>query len=361
MASSREALLIGGDGFLGGHATAALQAAGWNVTVLSRGNHAAPAGTRALRADRRDRRALASALGGRSFDFTGDLAAYDAAGVEALWGVPDLRLGRYALISSGQVYLVTDRPRPPFREAQSRRALSPEPAAVTRDHGEWRYGVGKREAEAVVRALRRHHGARAVVLRLPVLQGEGDPSLRLWAWLERMLDGGPLLLPDSGRRPTRFLDVRDAAAALVRLAEGAWPARGVYNLAAPSITSLRRFLGLAASAAGLAPSFVSIPRVSAAAHGLDPGAWPYSGHWSSLLDPSRAARDLGFRGTPPEEYLPRVVRWHLEHRPASSHAGYAQRALERRLAERHLTSRAKTLKRGAGTTDDERARGRPSA
>jgi nucleoside-diphosphate-sugar epimerase len=347
-----EVLLVGGDGFLGSHVAAALSAAGHRVTVLSRGRHATPSGAVALKADRRDAAALAAVLAGRRFDFTADLAAYDAAGVEALWSVRGLQLGRYVMISSGQVYMVTDRPRPPFREPASRRPLIAEPAGDSTDHPQWSYGVGKRGAEAIVLGMRRRHGARAIILRLPVVQGEGDPSLRLWAWLERMLDGGPILLPDGGRRATRFLDARDAGAVVARLASGPWPAREVYNLAAPRITPLRRFLTLTARAAGLTPRFVGLTSERTVERGLDPLAWPFSGYWSSVLDPSRARRELGFTGTSPEEYLPRVVRWHLEHRPSESYPGYEQRPLEREVGEAVQARAAKAVKRRAAATDD---------
>jgi len=53
-----------------------------------------------------------------------------------------------------------------------------------------------------------------------------------------------------------------------------------------------------------------------------------------VLDPSRAAAEWGFAGSRLDDYLPQVVRWHLEHRPATSHPGYSQRARERDLAAR---------------------------
>jgi nucleoside-diphosphate-sugar epimerase len=300
------------------------------VTVLSRGRGEPAPGVETLRADRRDPESLAAALRGRRFQFTVDLAAYDARGIEALWRAPETALGRYVLISSGQVYLVTDGARPPFREGDFRRPVMKAPSEDTPDFAQWKYGVGKRAAENAVLALRRHHGARAVILRLPVLQGEGDRTRRLWAWLERFLDGGPVPLPDGGRQATRFLEVTDAARAIGRLADGAWPKRAVFNLAAPRSTSLKRFLMLAARAAGVEPRFAAAASTDLAAAGLALDAFPYAGHWSSVLDAARARRQLAFAAAMPDEYLPRVVRWHLENRPAS-HPGYAQRERERGL------------------------------
>jgi nucleoside-diphosphate-sugar epimerase len=327
-------LLVGGDGFLGRHVVEALGPAR-RITVLSRG-HAEPlAGVETLRADRRDGAALARALSGRRFDFTVDLAAYDAAGVEALWRVPRASLGRYVMISTGQVYLVTVGAKAPFRESEFRHPLMKAPAEVSSDFAQWRYGVGKRRAEIALAAVRRHHGARSLALRLPVLQGAGDRTRRLWAWLERLLDGGPALLPDGGRRPTRFLEVTDAARAIARLADGPWPKRAAYNLAPERSTSLKRFLELAARAAGVEPRFVAVASAELERSGLSLDAFPFAGRWSSVLDARRARRELGFTASRPEDYLPRVVRAHLDHRP-ESHVGYAQREREREIAERQL-------------------------
>ncbi len=331
-------LLVGGDGFLGRHVARALLGAGRRVSVLSRGTRPPVEGAERLVADRRDPRALRAAIGGRRFDLTVDLAAYDAAGIEALWAVPGTALGRTVLVSSGQVYLVTESARPSHREPDSRRAVVAEPDPASPDHGQWSYGVGKRAAEAALLSLRRRHGVRALVLRMPVLQGEGDPTLRLWAWLERLVDGGPVLLPDRGRRATRFLDVADAAALVERIAGGLWPRAAVYNLAAPRVTPLGRFLRLAARAARVEPEFVPVPLERAPGLGLDPRAWPFAGRWSSVIDPARARRDLGFTGSTPEEYLPRVVGWHLANRPPESHPGYAQRGAEREVARRLLAA-----------------------
>jgi nucleoside-diphosphate-sugar epimerase len=327
-------LLIGGNGFLGGHCARALVAAGYEVTVLSRGNSAAVPGTENLVADRKDAAALAGAIEGRRFDFTVDFAAYEASDVERLLLVPYAALGRYAMISTGQVYLVTESAVAPFREEDSDRPLRPEPQAGTHDHGNWVYGTGKRRAEGALLSLRSSHGVRGLILRLPIVLGAHDASLRLWGYLERMLDGGPLVLPDGGRRPVRFLLADDLARMVRQLVETRPPREAVYNLAPPDFLTLRELLERAARAAGVAPRFVDASWDEVFEAGLDRWFSPFASQWVSMLDPSRAGAELGFLGTRMEEYLPGVVRWNLENRPASSHFGYAQRELEVALAAR---------------------------
>lgn len=327
-----EILLLGGSGLLSGAAATAFVAAGHRVTVLTRGERPVPPGVLAITGDRRERDSLAAALQGRRFDFTADFLAFDAADVELLFHEPYASLGRYAMISTGQVYLVTERVAGAWREGDADRAVIPEPEVGTRAHANWVYGVGKRRAEAALRRLRRSHGVRGVSLRLPVVQGEADHSRRLWAYLERMLDGGPLLLPEGGHQPVRFLYAGDAATALVSLAEGAPAHAGEYNLAQPDEPTLRAFLERVAALAGVQARFVEVSMAQLVAAGIDPASSPYSGPWCSRPDPTLALLEWGFQARRSEEYLPSVVRAHLASPRGPSHPGYAQRAQELELA-----------------------------
>jgi nucleoside-diphosphate-sugar epimerase len=326
-------LLLGGTGFLGGHVARALSARDNRVCALSRSRKPAGDGIEHLTADRRDPASLVARLAGRRFDATVDFTAFDAADIESVFRVRDVALGRYILISSGQVYLVTRGARPPYREADGEGALIAEPLAQTPDHREWLYGVGKRAAEASLLTLGASRALRTTILRLPIVLGEADGTLRLWAYLERMLDGGPLLLPDGGRRETRFVYAGDVARAVLSVLEGE-PRASVYNLAQPDIITLRELLAEVARGGAFTPRFVEVSWEELERGGLERSFSPYAGPWASILDPSAAASDWGFAGTPPRAYLPAVVGWHLEHRPDRSHPGYAQRSRELEIAAR---------------------------
>jgi nucleoside-diphosphate-sugar epimerase len=343
MSAGAHVLILGGSGFIGGETARRLLAAGFQVTCLSRRGAAPAAGVRVLRADRRDPGALAAALQGARFDATLDACAYDAPDVEQLLGLPQVTLGRYVLISSGQVYLVTDAPRVPAREPDSDRPLAPAPAAGTPDHAQWTYGVGKRRAERAALARCAEQGRSVVVLRLPVVHGAGDPTLRLWAYLERMRDGGPLLLPDGGAQPTRYLWVGDVARAVLRVLSPAAAREQVYNLAQPEIVTLRDFLARAARTVeqitGRSPvNFVDIPADDLEREGLDRTISPLSGRWTSVPDPARAEAEWGSTGTSLDVWLPAVVRAQLERAPERSHAGYARRGREIEVAMRRLAA-----------------------
>lgn len=336
--SGARVLLLGGGGFLGGATARALRGAGHRVTVLARSGRPLPDADATLRADRADAASLAAALENQRFDFTVDFLAFDAPDLERLFLVPHAALGRYVMISTGQVYLVTEGARPPYRERDGAGPLEPEPAAGTYDHVQWSYGAGKRRAEQTLRSLRAADGVRATILRLPIVHGAGDRSLRLWAWLERILDGGPVLLPEGGARPVRFLWAEDLGRAILRLLEGEPPREVAYNLAPPDALTLREYLEMVARVAGVTPRWVDVSWGELEDAGLDPTCAPHASRWSSLLDPTLAAAELGFAGTRMADALPGIVRDYLERRPAGHHPGYARRAAERALAERILGS-----------------------
>jgi nucleoside-diphosphate-sugar epimerase len=327
-------LILGGTGLMGGPSARAFLDRGHEVVLVTRGSRPAAAGAQARFADRADAASLAAALSGERFDVVVDLLAYDAADVARLFGVPDLRFGRYLVASTGQVYLVASERTPPFREEDASRPAMREPAAGTRDHGQWTYGVGKRAVEAEARARGAAHGVPVTALRLPVVQGAGDPSRRLWAYLQRLLDGGPLLLPEGGEHPVRFVWAGDAARAFVTFAEAPPAPEPAYNVAQPDEPTLREFVTAAASAAGVTPRFVSCSWDEAREAGLDHQFSTYSGAWCSRPDPARAKRDLGFEATPYPAWLPGVVRAHLDEPSPAPHPGYALRPLELALAAR---------------------------
>jgi nucleoside-diphosphate-sugar epimerase len=238
------------------------------------------------------------------------------------------------LISTGQVYLVATERRPPSRESDGDLPIMTEPEPGTRDHDQWTYGVGKREAEARLRERGAARGGADLVLRLPVVQGAGDPTRRLWAYLERLLDGGPVLLPGGGDHPVRFVWAEDVARAIVSLADGLAPPSRTYNLAQHDEPNLRGLIEAAAVLLGVKPRLVACTPADLAAAGLDHRTSTYSGGWCSRPDPSLAEAELAFRGTPTRGWLPEVVRAHWAEAEPVSHPGYALRAQELELAAR---------------------------
>ena len=345
MSTTSHALVIGGTRNLGPGLVAALLEAGHRVAVLNRGRtpEAAPlpAGVERLRADRADAAQLAAALGRRAFDLVVDTTLYTGPEARTTIAALDGRVGHYVVLSTGQVYLVRRGVARPFREADYAGPVMPEPPRDGPDHGDWTYGVEKRDAEdacAEAWAARRFP---YTALRLPMINSELDHYDRLRNYLARLDDGGPILVPDAPDLPLRHVYGGDVVRAILRVAAlGARTHGEAYNVSQDETLGLDAFLAILGEITGREVVARRVPRALLEARGLLPACSPFSGRWMSELDNRRSREELGFAYTPLREYLARLVEWQRAHpeRAASSVPGYAQRPVELAL-EGHSAGR----------------------
>jgi nucleoside-diphosphate-sugar epimerase len=312
-----------------------LLAAGHAVAHLNRGSFPDPFGERIerLRGDRAsddfDR-----LLRGRRFDAVVDFAAFRGADVARALRVLRGSGAHYVLISTGQVYLVREGCAVPARETDYAGPLLPAPADP-RDKAEWDYGVGKRQCEDALAAAWERDGFPATRLRIPMVDGERDPQRRLEGYLWRILDGGPLLLPDGGARAVRHVYAGAVVRAIAELLGRSDTYGQAYNLSQDEMPTLREFCTLLAEVLGAPARLVDVPEAEIRAAGLETKAVsPFSVRWMSCIDPARAKAELGFRHEPLREYVGRIVAAFLARLPAEPPPGYAQRAGELQLAAR---------------------------
>jgi nucleoside-diphosphate-sugar epimerase len=273
------------------------------------------------------------ALAGRSFDAAVDFAGFVAADVQRSVRVLEGRVGHYVFISTGQVYLVRE-PRPSLaRETDYDGPLMPEPPPGHPDHGDWTYGVGKRAAEDFLAAAFARAAFPATRLRVPIINGERDHTRRLEGYLWRLLDGGPLLLPDGGTHRLRHVYVRDVSRTIAGLLREPRTFGQAYNLCQEETPTLAEVVETLAAQLGARPRLRAVPRAALEAAGLDPvRVSPFSGRWMSFLDPARAREELGFRPTPLAAYLGSIVASFLAHPPATPPDAYGERRRETALA-----------------------------
>lgn len=110
----------------------------------------------------------------------------------------------------------------------------------------WPYYASKIRAEREARALASRLGVELAIVRLPVLLGPHDHRFRSTGHVARALTGRVPFLPSGGMH---FTDVRDAAAAIARLAQLA-AARPIYHLPGTA-SSLAAFYGAVAEVSGV--------------------------------------------------------------------------------------------------------------
>jgi nucleoside-diphosphate-sugar epimerase len=325
-------LIVGGNRFMGYGLTWRLLAAGHEVTHFNRGGASDPFADRIerLRGDRTTGD-FARLLARREFDAVVDFAGFvgaDADGaVEALRG----RVGHYVFISTGQVYLVREGCPSPARESDYAGPLMPEPADAV-DQAEWAYGVGKRGCEDRLAAAWSRERFPATCLRIPMVDGERDNKRRLEAYLWRILDGGPVIVPEGDLRPVRHVYAGAVVRAIVELLGRTETFGQAYNLSQDEMPTLPELVTLFAEALGAPARLHPVPAAAIRAAGLRvTDVSPYSSVWMSCLDPARAKAELGLHHEPLPEYAGRIVASFLAHPPSEPPPGYGGRSLERQL------------------------------
>ncbi|MEO8475508.1 MAG: NAD-dependent epimerase/dehydratase family protein [Actinomycetota bacterium] len=218
-------LVIGGTRFSGRALTERALARGHEVTVFHRGQSGAdlfPEADHVLG----DREEGLDPLEDREFDAVVDTCGYVprsvGAAVERLGGA-----GWYGFISSISAYA-------DFSEAGMTEAsqLHAPPFPDTEEITESTYGPLKVACEERVTEA---FGDRAALIRPGYIVGPNDPTDRFTYWLRRAATGGEMIAPAPSDQPIQFVDARDLAAFVLRLAEAA--TGGVYNVVHPRGTT----------------------------------------------------------------------------------------------------------------------------
>ena len=326
------ALLIGGTRNLGPAIVQALLEAGYKVTVLNRGVTAddLPQSVERLRADRTDAAQFRGALGDRDFDLVVDTTLYTGPEAEAVVKILSGRVGRFIFLSTGQVYLVRTGLQRPFKESDYPGEVMAEPSrANASDHANWLYGHDKRQAEDVFAHAWQLKKFPYTSLRLPMVNSERDHYFRIYGYLLRLHDGGPILVPNDQSLPVRHVYGEDVVQAIMRVANNPKAAGQAYNIGQDETLTLDEVLAILASFAEMPLLIERVPRARLNAAGLLPECSPFSGEWMSSLDNSRSKAELGMQYTPFQQYLKRLVEYYRGILP-NPVEGYLQR--ERELA-----------------------------
>jgi nucleoside-diphosphate-sugar epimerase len=307
------ALVLGGAGFIGVAACKELMRRG--VETIAAGRKDRPYGTFTsyVSVDRADEQQLKRALQEVQPDVLLDLACYQPGEVQA--AARHFKGARYVFVSTG-VYPHLDGK--PAREEDFIPLPGDPPPALD-------YMDGKRWCETV---LARERDLPWTVVRPPAVFGPADHTLRIAAYIQRVEDGGPLLVPiESYERQAGLAWVKDigyACALACDLRKDL--THKAYNAAFEGV-SLKSLIEGIARATGKAVRLYPVPFAQ-----LPDGASPYgpdprrsAGY---VLD--RARKELGFEPSALEDALAETLAWYRVAHP--SHPGYANRAQELAIA-----------------------------
>ena len=307
------ALVLGGAGFVGVAACKELMRRG--IETIAAGRKERPYGTFTsyVAFDRTDENELKRALAQVQPDVLLDLACYQPAEVQAV--VRQFNGERYIFVSTGVYPYLYGKP---ARE-EDFVPLEGDPP------GDLDYMEGKRWCETM---LAREREVPWTVIRPPAVFGAADWTLRIAAYIQRIADGGPVLVPaESFERQAGLAWVKDigfACALACDLRKDT--THKAYNAAFEGV-SVKDLIEGIARALGVPARIHPVPFAE-----LPDGASPYG------PDPRRSAgyvldkarQELGFEPSALEDALAETLAWYRVAHP--SHPGYANRAKELALA-----------------------------
>jgi nucleoside-diphosphate-sugar epimerase len=306
-------MVLGGAGFIGVAACKELMRRG--VETIAAGRKDRPYGTFTsyVAFDRTDEDQLAGALRQTQPDVLLDLACYQPREVEAV--ARRFQGERYIFVSTG-VY--PDLRGKPAREEDFVPLQGDPPESLD-------YREGKRWCETV---LARQGDFPWTVIRPPAVFGAADHTLRIAAYIQRVADGGPVLVPqETYEWQAGIAWVKDVGFACALACDPRKDtSRKAYNVALEGVTIRALIEGIARALgvpARLHPVvFAELPE-GASPYGPDPRR-------SAGYVIERARRELGFEPSALEDALAETLAWYRVAHP--SHPGYANRAAEISLA-----------------------------
>ncbi|HEY5492095.1 MAG TPA: NAD-dependent epimerase/dehydratase family protein [Gemmatimonadaceae bacterium] len=209
-------LILGGTGFTGPEQVEYALSRGHKVTLFNR-NRTRPGMFKGkveqLIGDLNDD---VSALKGQKFDVVLDNPTTFPAWVRNAARHLKGNVGQYIFISTESVYPDNSRPNMDETDGTTPMPADLDPYTLVRENAGKYYGALKTFAE---REAERQYPGRVTVVRPGLIVGPLDRSDRFTYWPARIDRGGDVIAPGTPTDPTQWIDSRDLAEWMVRLAE----------------------------------------------------------------------------------------------------------------------------------------------
>src|ERR1700731_22679 len=318
-------LLIGGNGFIGRFAVAALKQQGHALAVFHRGTTAAPPGVDEIRGSRHQLNASAEELKRFAPDVVIDLIISSGPQAEELMNTFRGATRRVVMLSSIDVYRAIAvsqgtesgplQELPLTEESELRRILYPyPPESMQVMRGIFPWVTDDYDKVPAERAVMNDRELPGTVLRLPMVYGPGDRLHRFCPVVKRIVDGRQHIIFPEGlaawRSPRGYVENVAAAVALAATDDRA--GRRIYNVCEePSFSELEWGRKIA-SEMRWEGEFVVLPTERTPRHLLKPGN--PAQHWTASS--SRIRHELGYEEVVAiEDAIRQTIRWQRENPP----------------------------------------------
>ena len=321
------ALVVGGTRFVGRHAVEEFLDAGYDVTILNRGNHENPfegiGRVEHVEGDRTVEGELKRAALEVDPDVVVDCVAYHPRDVRvATETFADA--DAYVYVSSGAAY---GEDRIPKREGET--PLEPCTAEQATDDSWDTYGARKAEGDrAVFEAAER--GVNAMSVRPPVVYGPHDYTERFDYWIDRVESHDRVVVPGDGTNLWHLVYVRDVASALRTVAEEGTPGEA-YNVGDGHAPTLGEWVERVAEACDTEVERVFAGPRELSAADLELTDFPLYREYPHLLSTAKL-RSLGWRPTDHDAALAATVADHRDSDRTGRENGPDREAEERVLS-----------------------------
>ena len=323
--------IIGGTGFISRNIVDILLERGHEVTIFTRGKSPIPFDTNKKlhyeTGNRNNSTDLEQAVNGKNFDAVIDMAAFtedqSAAAAKILKG----RTGRFIHCSTVSVYMVSNDVKCPITEDQDKGELMPD---FPRNPFGMDYGINKRKCEDVLWNEHNPGSFPVTMLRPVFVCGPDDVTRRDYFWIQRILDGKPLLVPGSGDYAFQQVYVKDTAKAFCDAAESDRTIGEAYNVASEEIYSLNEYIKNLCEILHKDPEIIHIDQKVFDSLDISyfPGAdvFPFNTRRTAVFSLDKIREHLGYKSTPFNEWMPLTIDWYT--RNVKSSFGYERRDKE---------------------------------
>lgn len=341
---SKNILIIGGTRNMGYYLAQKLIESDYNLTLLNRGitPDDLPDTVHRLHADRTDTNQLRRALLAKSFDIVIDFVMFRGEEADDILSILQGHVGHYIFISTGQVYLVREGIKRPFREADYDGRLMPSPKENTFAYEEWNYGMQKREAEDKLRNAWEQSQFPYTILRLPMVNSGRDQFNRFYNYYLRLEDGGQVLVPETPNYRLNHVYALDVVEAIYHLVKTGQGIGQTFNIAQDESVSLDEFLSIMGSIMGMKPQIIRLKRSELEANGFLPDCSPFSERWMSELDNTLSKDVLGIKYTSLPDYLTELVKFYRTHHitePPTYRRRHAELQFAKQFVQQHSTKK----------------------
>ncbi|MCF7808317.1 MAG: NAD-dependent epimerase/dehydratase family protein [Candidatus Marinimicrobia bacterium] len=329
----KKILVLGGTGFISGRLVALLNSAGATVSTLTRGNVSSDVPEiQQIKGDRRNIALLQGLANQNSFDVVIDMIAYGPEdSLDAITAFKG-KVGQFIHCSSISVYMISDKPTCPITEDQWQ---LPEMEYDPRNPFGMDYGIQKRKCEEVLWDAHHLTNFPVTCLRPTYVGGPADPACRDYFWIERIRDGGPLLVPGEGAFQFQSVYVEDVAQAFLRSIENAEAVGQAFNVVGDEHLTLNEYLKLLMKKVGQIVPLIHMDQKdfdeSELSQHTAGDVFPFNTRRHAIFGNEKIRTEIGFNATPLEVWLEHLIEWYSEKYDEHS-TGYERRQQEIQLA-----------------------------